>query len=71
MVNPFKLNVIFYPISRTSPFPVLGVLGGIFFLFKFLKNIIYAKSGDPDQTPLSVVSGLGSYCSSLAHKKDA
>ena len=40
-------------------------------LFKFLKNIMYAKSGDPDQTPLSVASGLGRYCFSMVHKNDA
>ena len=30
---------------------------------------MYAKSGDPDQTPLSVASGLGLYCFSMAHKR--
>ena len=30
---------------------------------------MYAKRGDPDQTPLSVVSGLGLYCFSMTQKR--
>ena len=29
------------------------------------------NSGDPDQTPHSVVSDLGVYCLPMSHKKDA
>ena len=32
--------------------------GGIFLFIQILKTIMYAKSGDPDQTSLSVASGL-------------
>ena len=68
MVNPFKLNVI-TPISRTSPFPVLGVSGGISSNSK--RILCMHKSRNPDQTPLSVAFGLGLYCFAMAHKKEA
>ena len=32
-INPFKLNGLSYPINWTIPFPVLGVMGGILFIF--------------------------------------
>ena len=32
-INPFKFNGLSYPINWTSPFPVLGVMGGIFVYF--------------------------------------
>ena len=47
-------------ISRMSLFPILGVLGDIFFIcFPIFFNILLANSGDPDQTLLFAASGLG------------
>ena len=44
-VNPFNPNGLAYPISRTSPFPFLGFLGGIFHFYsnfnsKFCKQTV-------------------------------
>ena len=38
-------------ISETSPFPILGVLGGI---FHFVPQIIIANGGDPNHMPLTI-----------------
>ena len=35
-------------INRTSPFPILGLWGGIFLFFS--KKLLYANSGEPNQT---------------------
>ena len=59
-------------IRRTSPFPILGVLGGIFHFIQILiQHILLANSENPDQTPHSVVSDLGLHCLLVSHKKDA
>ena len=63
--NLFKLNVIeYFPtlISKTSPFSILRVLGGIFHLIQILIEHSVANSGDPDQMPHFAVSGLGLHC---------
>ena len=43
---------------------------GWYFLFEIKENILYANSGDPDQTPRSAASDLGLRCLSMSHKKD-
>ena len=43
------------------------MLGGIFYFYS--KNILQANSGDPDQTPHSVASGLGLHCLHMSQKK--
>ena len=45
-----------------SPFPILGVLGGIFHFFLNFNRILRANSEDPDQTPHYAVSDLGLQC---------
>ena len=40
-------------INLTSPFPILGLLGGIFHFYSNLKKTqqhLYANGGEPDQT---------------------
>ena len=54
--------------SKTSTFPILGVLGGIFFFFPNF-NRTFCKQ-DPDHTAY-VVSDLGLHCLPMSHKKDA
>ena len=54
-------------ISRMSPLPIIGVLGGNFHLFPNFK----ANSEDPDQTPHYGVSDLDLHCLPMSHKKDA
>ena len=55
-------------INRTSSFPILGLLGGIFSLN--LKRTFCKKSGDPDQTPRYLASDLCLRCLSMPHKED-
>ena len=54
-------------IRRTSPFSILGVLGGTFFFIQ----ILIEHSGDPDQAPHSVASDLGLHCLPMSHKSYA
>ena len=42
-----------------------------FFIFIQIQNILQANSGDPDQTPGSLLSDLGPHCLTMSHKKDA
>ena len=60
-------------ISRTAPFPILGVLGGIFHFYSNFDRTFCKQtcSGDTDQTPHSAVSDLGLHCLPVSHKKDA
>ena len=42
--------------------------------FNFIQILIehsVKNSGEPDQTPHSVASGLGLHCVAMSHKKDA
>ena len=59
-------------ISRRCVIPILGALGGIFFVFVqiLIKNSVYTDSGEPDQTPRFAASDLGLYCLSISYKKD-
>ena len=62
---------MYFPIliNWTSPFLILGLLGGIFhFLFKFLKTFLLAISGEPDQTPRFATSDLVLHCLSMSKK---
>ena len=58
-------------ISRTIPFPILGVSGGIFHLYQILIDRTVSKLGDPLQIPHKVVSDLGLHCLPMSPKKDA
>ena len=67
-LNPFKPNVI----NLNSPFLFLWSVEWSFsFIFIFLLNSLQANSGDHDQTPCSVASGLGLHYLPTSHKKDA
>ena len=60
-------------ISRTSPFPFLGVLGSDFSYF-FLQILIehsVSKQRRSDRTPDYAVSDLGLQCLPMSHVKDA
>ena len=48
-------------ISRTSQFPILGVLGGVHY-FQILIEHPEANSEDPIQTPHYAVSDLDLHC---------
>ena len=50
-INPFKLNGLSYPINWTSPFPVLGVMGGILFHFysNLLLGLLAKTCADPEK----------------------
>ena len=56
---------MYFPIliNWTSPFPILGLLGGIFhFYSNFKRNFLIANSGEPDQTPRFAASDLVLHC---------
>ena len=58
-------------INWSSPFPILGVLGGIFLIFHFFtENIHVSKqnSEGPDQTSHYAVSALNLHCLPMSHK---
>ena len=60
---------MYFPIliNRTSAFPILGVLSGVFHLIQVLKEILYANSGEPDQTPRFAASDLVLHCLPMSH----
>ena len=51
----------------TSPFPILGLLGGIFHYY----STFNANSGEPDQMLGFAASDLVLYCLTMSNKKDA
>ena len=58
-MNPFKPNGISHRYQTEQSISILRDVGWYFsILFNFLKNILQANNGDPDQTPRSVASGL-------------
>ena len=67
-----NLCQMYFPIliNWTSPFPILGLLDGMFsLLFNFLKKLMQANSREPNQTPRFAASNLVLYCSPMYHKK--
>ena len=62
LFNPFKPNI-----HWTSPFSILGLLGGIFHFYTKFKELY----GESQQTQHFVVSYLVLYCLPMSHKKDA
>ena len=52
-----------------SNFRVLGWYFSV--LFKFKKKLLFANSGEPDQTPRFVASDLVLHYLPMSHKKDA
>ena len=59
-------------INWTSPFPILGLSGGIFHLYSIFKKkkLMLANSGEPDQTSRIAASDLVLHCLPISHKKD-
>ena len=43
----------------------------VFSFFKFEKKLLYAYSGEPDQTPRFAASDLVLHCLPMSHKKGA
>ena len=59
-------------INWTSPFPILGLLGGIFHFYSNIKrNVCKQTVEKPDQTPQNAASCLVLRCLQMSHKKDA
>ena len=56
-------------INWTSPFTFEGVWWYFSFLFIFLKKLLSANSGEPDQTPRFAASDLVLHCLPMFHKK--
>ena len=67
--NPYIPNHFPVLINWTSPFLILGLLGGIFH-FYFLKETSVSKQGEPDQTPRFAASDLVLHPLPMSHKKD-
>ena len=65
------LNVFPILINWTSPFPILGLLGGVCSFLFVLKYTSVSNIGEPNQTPHSAASELGLHCLPMSHKKDA
>ena len=58
-------------INWTVPFPILGLLGGIFsFFIQILKETV-CKQWRTDQTPHLVASDLVLHCLPMSDQKDA
>ena len=53
--------------SKTNPFPMLGMLSGILYFFPNCNRI----SREPDQKLRSTASDLSLHCLPMSHKKDA
>ena len=65
---------MYFPIFAkwTSPFPILGLLGGILHLYSNFKRKLYLQTVEkPDQTPQSTASDLVLHCLLMSNKKDA
>ena len=62
---------MYFPIliNWTSPFPIFGVLGGIFH-FSSKKTLLLANSGEPDQTSRFAASDLVFHCLPMSQKMD-
>ena len=60
-------------IHLTSPFRILGLLGGIFHSYSNLKKktLLFANSEEPDQTPRFAASDLVLHCFPMSYKKYA
>ena len=56
-------------ISRTSPFPILGMLGSIYHFPIILIQHYVSKHWRPDQTRCPAASDLGLRCWNMRHKK--
>ena len=72
-LNPFKPNGVSHCYQLEQSIFVSIDVGWYFsFYSNFNRTIILqANSGDPDQTPRSVASGLDLHCMSTSHKRDA
>ena len=57
-------------IRWTSPFQILGVLGGIFYFIQVwcIPIILYANSEDADRTPRVAASDQGLHCLPISPK---
>ena len=64
-------NVFSHPYQLDESISNFRVVGWYFsFLFKF-KKILFANSGETDQTPRYAASDLVLHCLPMSHKKDA
>ena len=64
---------MYFPIliNWTSPFPILGLLGGISQFIHILKEVFVIKQREPDLTLCFAASDLDLDCLPMSHKKDA
>ena len=68
-INPFIPNEYFHPYQLDESISIFGMFFP--FLFEFLKTLLYANSGEPDQTPRFAASDMVLHCLLMSHKKDA
>ena len=57
-----RLNRLSHTIYWKSPISILGTSSCEIYIFLKKKVILFANSGDPDQTPHSAASDLGLHC---------
>ena len=57
--------------NLTSPFPILGLLGGTFHFYSNFKRNFCKQTGEPDQMLHFAVSDMVLHSLSTSHKKDA
>ena len=64
---------MYFPIliNWTSPFPILGLLGGIFHFIQNLKETSVFKQWYSDLTPHFAASDLVLHCLPMSHKMEA
>ena len=62
---------MYFPIliNATGPFPFQGFWVVIFIFNQILKKLLYANSGEPDQTPRFAASDLVLHCLPMFHKR--
>ena len=68
-VNPFKPYGMSHDIKWTSPFPILGLSGGIFHFYSKFKTNLFANSGEPEQTSHFGTFDMVLHCLLMSHKK--
>ena len=71
-INPFKLNVISHCYQLDESISNFWVDDWYFsFLFIFQLKLLFANSGEPDQTPHFAAFDLVLHCLPMSHKKEA
>ena len=70
-INPFMPNVFFHRYQLDESISNFRAVGWYFsFLFKIYKKLLFANSGESDQTPRFAASDLVLQCLPMSHKKD-